>query len=875
MFRVWLVMGVLALSACGSSNQPEIVGAPSGTPTPTAEPVVPSLAPTAPPGPTTSPSPTVVPSATSTPLPSVSPSAVPTSLPTLSPTPLPDEAFVDAGPGQIGNEDEVVTLQGSARAAAGRAIAFVEWSQVDHSGRRARLPANRNQNRISVGLPQVEADQFLTFAFTATDDAGVARQDTVQVRVRDVIDNRLPIAVASAPEVVEGPQNVVLDGCASSDPDGSIVRHAWRDAQQMLLGEDCAVTVSLSQGPVERAFDFELMVMDDRGAEDFGQATVRVRPSANNRPPQITMLRADPPVVRPDEAAVLSVVAMDPDGHPLRFHWQQIAGPFVLLRDADTAQARFAAPEDQPLPFTLRFAVTATDGAATDQAEVSVVVDDARPSATPNLLGCLTHLFQPGCPLAPLGRLTNLGAPQSCLTDPFADNCPFGLLVSLDPGIANCLRSPGALGCATLINNVLTPSFFIEQLNPANSAGSCNPTYFPEAPYPHFWGALHEHTAYSDGTLGTTPEDVFERVRSLGWDFAITTDHSDNLAIPLSLPSEECLSPRFPECILADPNDPLESFFKWQATAAAADRFTEEGFVAMRGFEWTSDRFGHANVLFSRNNLNAKAEPGYLIDMSVFWAWFQYPALLGGGDDGLLVFNHPGREDLFHGGLASIGLGDPAYTFNNFRYVPGADARVVGVEVFGKGDEYDLGGRGGSWFATALDQGWFLAPAGSEDHHGIMWGDSGLPKTVLIARRRTPEDLQEAMRARRMYAVAQNEVDIRLDFDAGDGSPMGSRLVRPAGAGEVLRYRVRRGYGVDAAEPSLVVELMSSARDNAGGYQPLMQSSGAEGQFMVTLTDGREWYFLRVRNANGRVIAVSAPIWLTPGEAPLPVCASP
>jgi hypothetical protein len=546
-----------------------------------------------------------------------------------------------------------------------------------------------------------------------------------------------------------------------------------------------------------------------------------------------------------------------------------------MLRDADTAQAQFSAPEGVALPATLRFAVIASDGAAEDVAEISVVVDDVQPANPPNLLQCVANLFQPGCPLALLGRVTNLGAPLSCLSDPFADNCPFGLLVSLDPGVAACLSNPGAAGCSTLINNLLTPSYFVEQLNPANSAGSCNPAYFPEAPYSHFWGALHEHTAYSDGTLGTTPEHVFERVRSLNWSFAISTDHSDTLALPISLPSEECLSARFLECILADPDEPLESLFKWQATAAAAERLTTPDFVAMRGFEWTSDRFGHANILFSKNNLNAKTEPGYLVDMSVFWAWFQYPALLGGGDDGLLVFNHPGREDLFHGGLEAIGLGDPAYTFNNFRYVPGADARVVGVEVFGKGDEYDQGGRDGSWFATALDQGWFLAPAGSEDHHGLMWGDPGLPKTVLIARRRTPDDLQEAMRARRMYAVAQNVNDIRLDFEASDGSPMGSRLVRPAGSGEVLRYRVRRGFGEQPAAASIIVELMSSARDNSGGYQPLERRVGADGQFAVALTSRREWYFLRVRDANERIIAVSAPIWLTPGATALPTCLTP
>lgn len=830
------------------------------------------------PTPTTLPTalPSPMPSPTAVPAPAPSAAPVPASpTPTLvsTPTPSPAPLFsADAGPDRLGEEDAVLSLSGRATLPPGRALAFVEWTQEAPLARRAQLPINRNEDQIAVRPPQVEGDTTLNFRYAAVDDLGARVSDTVRVRVRETLDNRLPVARAGDDLTLEGSQNLRLDGCASADPDGELVAFAWRDAAGLPLeGAGCAVTVALFQGAVERVESFELEVTDDQGARAHDQIRVRILPSADNRAPVLQRAEALPAVARPGEEALLQAEASDADGHLLRYRWTQIDGPFVILREAGSAEARFAAP-DQAGPLSLRFRVEVSDGAASDSRELEVVVDTAPVSRAPSFEDCVVNLFQLGCPLAPLARVVNVGDPAACADDPFAPNCPLGLLVDTDPGVEACLLTPTLPTCSELLTTVLSPSYYIERLNVIDSAGSCTPRYFPQSPYPHFWGALHEHTAYSDGTLGTVPEDVFTRVREMGWDFAVTTDHSDNLAIPLPLPSEECLGPRFPECLLADPDNPSDSLIKWQATAEAATTFTSPAFAAMRGFEWTSDRFGHANVLFSANNLNAKAEPGYALDMGVFWAWFQYPALLGGGDDGLLVFNHPGREDAVHGGLESLGLGDPAYTFSHFRYVPGADYRVVGVEVFGKGSEYDQGGFGGSWFGTALDQGWFLAPAGSEDHHGLMWGDPGLPKTVLIARSRAPEDLQEAMLARRMYAVAQQHNDIRLDFSAADGAPMGSRLVRPAGSGERLRYRVRRDFGNAPAAADLVVELMSSEADNAETYRPLATRTGAEGEFDVAVPLQRAWYFLRVRQADGRIIAVSAPIWLQPGTAPLPDC---
>ncbi len=460
----------------------------------------------------------------------------------------------------------------------------------------------------------------------------------------------------------------------------------------------------------------------------------------------------------------------------------------------------------------------------------------------------------------------------------------------------------------TLTANPITPGVGLAA--GSDSAGSCTPG--GELSWPHFWGALHEHTAYSDGAANTKPSDVFSRVKSKGLDFAISTDHSDNMGLPVPVTVADepqfCVTSPL-SCVLSDPQDPVSNFMKWDATLDQAQKMSSSGFTAMRGYEWTSDRFGHANILFSRNYINPKTGPGYAITMDSLWAWFLAPANFGGGNDGLLVFNHPGREDALHGplteiksaipvntlaspiasGLSELGLGghaahsvltsegDPAYAFNDFAYVPTADYRVVGIEVFGKGDEYDTDGKKGSWLAYALDKGWYLAPAGSEDHHDRSWGESNLPKTVLIARTRKPEDLREAMTARRMYAVAQNFNDLQLVLTAKDSKReyhMGSRIASPDSSLQFnFRMEVRPGKTAPYDLSKTVIEVISSQGQNSTKYTPVSTATGQQSSFKLPVKDRQSWMFVRVRDSiSKKIVAVSAPFWFKPGSAPLPTC---
>jgi hypothetical protein len=201
----------------------------------------------------------------------------------------------------------------------------------------------------------------------------------------------------------------------------------------------------------------------------------------------------------------------------------------------------------------------------------------------------------------------------------------------------------------------------------------------------------------------------------------------------------------------------------------------------------------------------------------------------------------------------------------------------VGIEVFGKGDEYDTDGKLQSWFGYALDKGWYLAPTGSEDHHETRWGDSDLPKTVIIARTQSQQDLREALLARRTYAVAQNYNHLLLSFTAthnGVSYPMGSRLSLP---NNELQFQVsvnqRAGKSTPLQAQNTVIDVISSVRNNQAGYAPVASASGTTSRFTLNNDTRQHWAFVRIRDkATGQIVAVSAPIWFKRASSSLPSC---
>jgi glycerophosphoryl diester phosphodiesterase len=394
-----------------------------------------------------------------------------------------------------------------------------------------------------------------------------------------------------------------------------------------------------------------------------------------------------------------------------------------------------------------------------------------------------------------------------------------------------------------------------------DAEGACAPDNTQWTDYGTYKGSLHAHSGYSDGAVGTTPASYFAAAKQHGVDFIGSSEHSDNALLPLTV-NQGCLSPDVAKCVtpLPSPDEPAAPVSKWQLTLQQARAASDGNFTAFRGFEWTSDRFGHINVFFSRHDFNAKSTEGYTLSMESFWTWFATRPEFGGGADGLAVFNHPGREDQ----IESNGvIHDPAYAFNGFEYRPEADLRMVGIEVFGKsGDAYDTdnGAPPGGWYAFALDRGWHVGAVGAEDEHGTRWAQPERAKTILIARDRSEGALREAMFARRFYALAQNHNDLRLSFTA-DGLPMGARLARAEGAQVLIEAAV-----IAAMPAGGKLELVTN------GGQVAAESLTNTLSHSVSAVAGERWYYLRVLRSDGRPVAYSSPLWIKGGGGEYPLC---
>ena len=372
----------------------------------------------------------------------------------------------------------------------------------------------------------------------------------------------------------------------------------------------------------------------------------------------------------------------------------------------------------------------------------------------------------------------------------------------------------------------------------------------------HFIGALHEHSGYSDGFAGSQPRDYYSSAKGYGIDFLGSGEHSDSADVPTVF-SETCLDPGIAECALADDENPADSFRKWDATLEQARAASDEDgdFTGFRGFEWTSDRFGHINVYFSSNDANAKADGGYGV-MESFYNWFSRDPLLDGGADGLATFNHPNAKKLSDS--------DPGINWNDFAYVPSADARMVGIEVYNDNDDFD------QFYAHALDKGWHVGAIGAEDlgHRPVDgdglgdddWGGPKWAKTVLIATDKTEAGLREAMSARRFYAVRDNT--IRMDFRA-DGHMMGSRIARPQGDTVGLVFNVwQEALGSAVSQPLDRIELVTNEGVIADSA-PITEEEGDDLTFDAPVTAAETYYFVRIIGTDQEPLAYSSPVWIS------------
>jgi hypothetical protein len=123
----------------------------------------------------------------------------------------------DAGPDQVVGTGTTVTLDGSgSRDPDGDPLTYL-WVQTGGQ----LVSFTRNLSITTFTAPS--KDSLLTFELTVTDPGGLSSQDGVAIAVM----KKVPVANAGANQRVKTDTLVILDGSASSDPDGAPLTYLW------------------------------------------------------------------------------------------------------------------------------------------------------------------------------------------------------------------------------------------------------------------------------------------------------------------------------------------------------------------------------------------------------------------------------------------------------------------------------------------------------------------------------------------------------------------------------------------------------------------------------------------------------------------------
>jgi len=359
-----------------------------------------------------------------------------------------------------------------------------------------------------------------------------------------------------------------------------------------------------------------------------------------------------------------------------------------------------------------------------------------------------------------------------------------------------------------------------------------------EATFQRYFGQLHSHTQYSDGSgsLEGALDYVKNLPESANVDFVAFTDHSNYFDSKNNPNVEAALY----DTSLVNDSDSSHSWATYKNTVAAFNAANAGKKVAIAGFEMTwSGGPGHINTfntpgIVSRNNttLNNKTKDAGL------QAYYKLLSQTEGVDS-ISQFNHPGTT---FGNFIDFGYWDAV-----------VDTRMYMVEVGNGEGQIGAGGYYPSYeqYIMALDKGWHVAPTNNQDNHKGRWGNANDARDVILTDDFSESGIYAALRARRMYATEDKNLD--LDYTV-NGNMMGSIIDVP----EKLNFEISFN-DPDRTDSIAKVELVV----NSGKVAYTWDSAAdlAKGSVSVELAPEYTYYFVRVTEGDGD-LAVTAPVWV-------------
>jgi hypothetical protein len=316
------------------------------------------------------------------------------------------------------------------------------------------------------------------------------------------------------------------------------------------------------------------------------------------------------------------------------------------------------------------------------------------------------------------------------------------------------------------------------------------------------------------------PAAHFALAKAAGYDFYVTTDHSQEAAF--------------------QPPNPANA--NWAATTRAAAETTDARFVALIGYEHSENNGpggkGHINVINSAEYLNAMA-PG--ITLPHFYKWLKTAKPNGEGPV-VATFNHPSAQQYNDWGHRDDEITDI----------------ITMLEVINSNKKVHYEG-----FLAALDKGWKVSPVCGNDNHGLSGIRTHTSRTFVLATERTKPAILDAMKHRRTYAALDQNIQCTYTVN---GSIMGSTLDRP----DALDFDISIS-DPDVGNLANRVTKIEIIKDGGAVAEAHSPTPAHAVKWKTTIRDPKsKYFFVRIWNAGegdaakpaqAKPVAWLAPVW--------------
>ncbi|MHB8877056.1 MAG: PKD domain-containing protein [Myxococcaceae bacterium] len=251
----------------------------------------------------------------------------------------------NAGPDGVGEIGKALQLDGSASYDVDGDLLAYTWRKV--SGPAGVLSSS------SVAGPTFRpgAAGTLVLELVVSDGTNLSPPDPVSFEVLDPAVNHRPVARVNADFATTVGSLATLDGTKSNDPDGEPLTFTWTQLEGPAVSHDDPASakpsfIALRPGHLR----FALTVSDGKAVSAEAVVSVLVTSGAN-RPP-VANAGPDARVLLGSPVQLDGSGSSDPDADPLRYVWEQVLGPPVVL-GGEAAKPTFQPPNRGVFRFRL------------------------------------------------------------------------------------------------------------------------------------------------------------------------------------------------------------------------------------------------------------------------------------------------------------------------------------------------------------------------------------------------------------------------------------------------------------------------------------------------------------------------------------------